>query len=559
MSGFPQFTERQLRVIRVLPWLAVGLAVLPLLFTDVMEVDAAQYASMAREMLERGHWLAVEHRHQPYLDKPPLLFWLSASSFALFGVANWSFKLPSALFALLAVFSTYRFASSWYGHRVGRAAALVLCSSLGTVLMLNDVRTDTILMGAVMLALWQWSDYVKTRLVSSLAFGWAAAALAMLAKGPIGLMVPVIGLGVHLLISGPRGELIRPRTWLLGVLIVGALLAPMLWGLYHQYGIEGWRFFFYTQSFGRLTGDNTTWNNDGGLSVFFVHTFAWVIVPWTLFFVVGFITHIREAWRRTTIEWITLAGFVLPFIALSFSRYKLPHYIYVVLPLGAVMAGRGLIQLVDAAPSRARRWAEGVQLFLVIALWGLVLALATWAFPVGRVGVGMLLSLALLATVALIWVRGAEGRLVWAPFATILGVALVLGLHLMPTWLSYQSSAAAARLWLQQPAQRAPLFQLNTADHAIEFYSGKHVPRIDAGEARLDSILSLPQAWLFTDQRGRDSLALMPRVTVLRSEPLLHYPVQFITVPFIRPDLRASVVQQRYLMLVQPRVAATED
>jgi hypothetical protein len=63
--------------------------------------------------------------------------------------------------------------------------------------MLNDVRTDTVLMGAVMLALWQWSDYAQTRHKLSLAFGWAAAALAMLAKGPIGLMVPVLGLGVH--------------------------------------------------------------------------------------------------------------------------------------------------------------------------------------------------------------------------------------------------------------------------------------------------------------------------------------------------------------------------
>ena len=63
------------------------------LFVDVIENEASQYASIAREMLQDGHWLQVQHRHTPYLDKPPLLFWFSAISFKLLGISNFYVKV----------------------------------------------------------------------------------------------------------------------------------------------------------------------------------------------------------------------------------------------------------------------------------------------------------------------------------------------------------------------------------------------------------------------------------------------------------------------------------
>src|SRR5690242_14579441 len=82
-------------------WLNTILAALILLVyglgltVEIMEVDAAQYASISREMLETGQWLQVHHRYMDYLDKPPLLFWFSALSLKLFGVSIWAYKLPS--------------------------------------------------------------------------------------------------------------------------------------------------------------------------------------------------------------------------------------------------------------------------------------------------------------------------------------------------------------------------------------------------------------------------------------------------------------------------------
>src|SRR5207344_2558843 len=93
------------------------------LFVNVMDVDAAQYASISREMLQNHRYLEVLHRGNNYLDKPPLLFWLAVLSFKIFGVSNFACKLPTFLFTLLGVYSTYRIANLLYNRNAGILAA----------------------------------------------------------------------------------------------------------------------------------------------------------------------------------------------------------------------------------------------------------------------------------------------------------------------------------------------------------------------------------------------------------------------------------------------------
>src|ERR1700743_2214734 len=121
---------------------------------DVMDIDAAQYASMSREMLASGHFLQVYDFGKDYLDKPPFLFWVSALSMKIFGVNNFAYRFPSFLFALLAIFSTFKFASLYYKKEVAVLAATVLASCQALFLINHDVRTDTILMGWVILSIW---------------------------------------------------------------------------------------------------------------------------------------------------------------------------------------------------------------------------------------------------------------------------------------------------------------------------------------------------------------------------------------------------------------------
>jgi len=84
----------------------------------LMDIDAAQYASIAREMLDRKSYLQLYDLGKDYLDKPPMLFWLSALSMKIFGVHDWAYRLPSFLFSLIAIFSTYRLAYIFYKKKL---------------------------------------------------------------------------------------------------------------------------------------------------------------------------------------------------------------------------------------------------------------------------------------------------------------------------------------------------------------------------------------------------------------------------------------------------------
>ena len=78
----------------------VGLSVYP-------TSDAAKYAAISRTIYEGGDWINLQSLGLPYDQKPPLLFWLSALSFHIFGLSTWAFKLPTLLLSMLGIYATY--------------------------------------------------------------------------------------------------------------------------------------------------------------------------------------------------------------------------------------------------------------------------------------------------------------------------------------------------------------------------------------------------------------------------------------------------------------------
>ncbi|MEJ0030455.1 MAG: glycosyltransferase family 39 protein [Bacteroidota bacterium] len=330
------------------------------MFIDVMEVDAAQYATMSREMTQTGNYLQLHSRGDDYIDKPPMIFWTSALSFNLFGPGNFSYKLPSILFTILGLYSTYRLGRMYYGRWTGYFSTLILASCHAWFQFNNDVRTDAILAACTIFAVWQLAEYTTSKRLLALILAGVGVAGAMLAKGPIGAMVPALAIGTDLLLKRDWRTLFRWQ-WLLLIPVILIVLLPMLYGLYEQYDASGGRetyngfissgiwFYFWTQSFGRLTGEST-WANDTG-PFYFIHTFLWAFLPWSLLFLIALGRKMKKIIFNGLIikrrnEAITLGGTVLPFIAFSMSHYKLPHYIFVLFPLCAILTGAFVRKLV---------------------------------------------------------------------------------------------------------------------------------------------------------------------------------------------------------------------
>ena len=121
------------------------------MFNALMEIDAMQYASISNELLRGENILHLFDNGAPYLDKPPLIFWITALFFKLFGSSDFVYRVPSILFTLLLVYSTYRFSRLYYSENVSQIAALILSSSQALFIMNADVRTDIYMMAPMML------------------------------------------------------------------------------------------------------------------------------------------------------------------------------------------------------------------------------------------------------------------------------------------------------------------------------------------------------------------------------------------------------------------------
>jgi 4-amino-4-deoxy-L-arabinose transferase-like glycosyltransferase len=142
-----------------------------------------------------------------YLDKPPMLFWLSALSMKIFGVQDWAYRMPSLLFLGIALYATYQFALLFYGNQIARLATVILACSQAFFLIAHDVRTDTMLVGWVMLSIYllaKWSQgVVNQKKGSNVFFFYAIVAIAggMMTKGPIALVVPILAIVPHWILN----------------------------------------------------------------------------------------------------------------------------------------------------------------------------------------------------------------------------------------------------------------------------------------------------------------------------------------------------------------------
>ena len=532
------------------------------LMLDVMDVDASQYAAISLELLRSDNWLHFYYRGDEYLDKPPLLFWLSATAFKIFGVSNWAYKLPSFAVAIWGVYAVYRFGRLYYSERVAAHAAWMLAASLGLVVACNDVRTDTMLLGFTAAACWMLAEYVESRRMGWLLGAFVQIGLAMLAKGPIGLVAPAFALGAHLLLRRDWRMLFNPR-WALGLATAALLLAPMCWGLYTQFdlhpekvvnertGVSGLHFYFWEQSFGRVTGENI-WKNDAG-PFYFVHVILWAFLPWSLLLPPALWARLRALVRQRMrlsagAEGFSIGGFVLTFVALSQSQYKLPHYIFIVLPWAALLSAAWLE---GALSGRARAWAAlqtSVAALVVISAAALF-----WIFPAR----GWLIPAvwALLVGVWIAWSlrrgeRSDSRHFVAAGVLGALGCFFVLNFHFYARLLPYQNSSAAAQYARERGiADRLVIF--NHQGNAMDFYARRIVPMDSDPESLLRRAREQGGVWVYGDGQCKAALEAAG-APIMEVVPFRHFQAALLTLPFLNPRTRDSALRERFLIYVAP-------
>jgi 4-amino-4-deoxy-L-arabinose transferase-like glycosyltransferase len=223
----------------LLAWIAllhVGTAPWP----DIFDELPGQWAGPAWQMVESGEWLVPTLQGVPRLQKPPLVYWLTAASLALFGRNEFAARLPTALALVGCMAVTASIGARLYGPSRGLAAAGILGTSFGMVALGKLVMPEPFLALGIALTL-----YAAIRAMEEPGGGrawalaaWGLAALAALTKGLHGLFFPALVLGGVAAVSpASRGRLRRLLTpW--GAALALALLLP--WPLYIESRFPGY-------------------------------------------------------------------------------------------------------------------------------------------------------------------------------------------------------------------------------------------------------------------------------------------------------------------------------
>jgi 4-amino-4-deoxy-L-arabinose transferase-like glycosyltransferase len=525
---------------------------------DIMDIDAAQYAEISREMMLSGDYLHVYDRGANYLDKPPFLFWVSSLSMRVFGVNNFGYRFPSILFLFLAVYATYRLCRRLYGEATGRMAALILFVCQGAFLMTNDVRTDTILMAWVITAVWCIKECEIKRRWPFVLGGTLAIACGMMTKGPIALFVPLFCFGTDWLLKRKWRQLFSP--WhLADAALIALFLIPMSIGLYQQYdlhpekwidgqqGTSGLRFFYWTQSFGRITGESS-WDNGADIS-FLLVSMLWAFLPWMFLFLGALILNVKELVRqrlrlRDDQEWITTGGFILSYLALGMSHYQLPHYIFVVFPLAAIMVAK-LLQDFFAGNRYPRlcRFYKGTQtVSTALLLIGLLLIL-TIVFPAGITGI-VLWGLTAGIWLLLVLRKGLPARMFWVSAVTMVLINIFLTHHFYYRLLQYQAGSQVGRYVRQQriPQERLVAYRMRDPLSGMHFYAQQVIrmadgPYLPAGPG--DYVLTMDEglAAIRGDQRPYE---------LVKSGQL--FKVSELTPDFLNRKTRHKALRNYYLI-----------
>ncbi len=218
---------------RWLLWLIAGVLLLRLATLGaypLMDNTEARYAEVARQMVVSGDWITLHHRQgEVFWSKPPLSTWLAALSYLALGVNAFAARLASFLPSLLTAWLVYDLARSRGRRDTAVQALAVLLTTPLFFIAAGAVMTDAALaLGTTLSMAGFWYAMTRPdrrgRLWGYLFF--IGLAIGLLAKGPVGVVLTLLPVGIWTLWKGGVGNAWRRLPWITGILLTIALAVP---------------------------------------------------------------------------------------------------------------------------------------------------------------------------------------------------------------------------------------------------------------------------------------------------------------------------------------------
>lgn len=323
------------------------------------DVDSVQ-AQIAHNMIRSGDWVTARLDGIAYIEKPPLVYWMMACSYKVFGIHDWAARLPIALFCIGVCLLTMAFGIWAFGRKAGFYAGLVMATCIGLYLFTRVLIPDVILTFTITLSMWALLRVLEVDEPHPRAWAFVLAAsggTGLLLKSLIAVVFPAAAAVLYLLFTK---QLFSARTWkrlrpFRGLAVILLISVPWHWlatlrnppyfslsmhsgpGEYHGFL---WFFFINEQLLRFLNLRYPRDYNTVPRIWFWLFHLIWLF-PWSVYFPAIAKLSFKPADRAGRVRLLALCwiGFILLFFTFSTTQeyYSMPAYPAMALLLGSAM------------------------------------------------------------------------------------------------------------------------------------------------------------------------------------------------------------------------------
>jgi 4-amino-4-deoxy-L-arabinose transferase-like glycosyltransferase len=591
--------------------------------TGLIDETEPLFAEAARQMAATGDWITPYYNDVTRFDKPPLVYWLMAIGYRWMGVNEWMVRLPSAIAAiglmtLVCVVvvrcvppsrSPLGYLKPWFA---GGLAGSITVLNLHTLVWGRTGVSDMLLsgcMGGAMLAFFmgyralEWDDIQRGDRLSGGLFGhcnersrsaftprsagvwfglfYVLLALAVLTKGPVGLVLPGLIILPFLLIVGRLRLTLRSMGLWWGIPLFIAIVVPWFVLVIAQNGQAYIDSFFGYHNLARFT---SVVNRHSAPWYFYVLVIGFGFFPWSAYLpaaIARFRPWHLAAWRRASrsqqLPLFALCWLAGIFLFFSLAVTKLPSYVLPLMPAGAILVAIILaeatfgesttqpeLSAIDAprSPSRWLAVGHGISLILwlgwTITLWTIPLWY-TYDPAVPKIknqliasgvcqSVGIALVLITLAIAIVVVLRRS-----WIGSAQVIGFCCftILSFHPLLNEIDRLRQLpirdiASQIQEIRQPEE--PVALLGFEKPSLVFYLQDHVTfldRISTTRDWIDCLTPNSSALLITDEQRQEELELPPDRLALLSEHQRYRLLRIAAPPQASPQASPESLTQR--------------
>lgn len=359
---------------------------------DLWSPDEPRYAEVSREMVHRGDWILMHRNGNLYTDKPPLFFWaIAASSFLWQGFSPFSVRFPSALFGTLTVLLTFFIGKKLYSSRAGFLSGLVLATAFEFAYLSTRGNIDatlTFFTTASIFCFLMWHQTAREESIRPRTLKWLwiygtyiSMAFAVLAKGPVGFILPLLVVLIYLVIRRDwRG--IRRMKLLPGMLLM--VIIVLAW--YLPAVTRGGNVYLRETLFKHTVDAYAKGWTHVRPFYYYLYHFPLEFLPWFIFLpgamVYGFF---REAGAKRREFFFIFVWFAVIFLFFSISKGKRGLYLLPLYPAASLMLGKFWEDLISMQMDRFRHEWISIPLYalmVVILVAGVAIPWVIWAkFP----------------------------------------------------------------------------------------------------------------------------------------------------------------------------------